>query len=59
MNKRRNFITLHDVKHIWWLARNAVKQFCKGNWNETAEAIYFIRIHLTHDSSLKKKGTMK
>ena len=59
MNKQRNFIAFHDVKHIWWLAQNAMKQVCKGNWGEAAEAIYFIRIHLTHDSNLKKKETVK
>lgn len=56
LNKRRKFLAWHDVKHIWWLARNAVKQSCKGNWGDAVEAIYLIRVHLKYDSNLKKEG---
>ncbi|WP_251030089.1 hypothetical protein [Exiguobacterium sp. s181] len=54
MRKRRRLLSRHDIRHIYWLAKNAAKQLLLGNVGEAKEAIYFIRVHLKYDSEIKK-----
>jgi hypothetical protein len=39
-----------DWKHVNFLFVNMIKQFVKGDFNESKEAFYFLRLHFTHDS---------
>ena len=39
-----------DWKHIGWLLKNAVKQTLKGDLSEAKDAMYFVKLHLLHDS---------
>lgn len=53
--KRRRLLSRHDIRHIYWLAKNAAKQLLLGNVGEAKEAIYFIRVHLKYESEIKKE----
>jgi len=39
-----------DWKHLRFLLINMIKQFIKGNFHESKEAYYWIKIHLSYDS---------
>lgn len=43
-----------DWKHISFLLKNSVIQFYKGNFNDSIDALYWIKIHLTYDSTKVK-----
>lgn len=43
-----------DWKHISFLLKNAIIQLFKGNFNDSIDALYWIKIHLTYDSTKVK-----
>jgi hypothetical protein len=53
MKQIKNF-NKDDWKHIWWLFGNMIKQFILGNWNESKDAYYWIKIHCTYESKKVK-----
>jgi hypothetical protein len=40
----------HDWKHVWFLFKNMVTQFIKGDLHESKDAFMWIKIHFTYDS---------
>ena len=44
----------NDWKHVWRLFRNMIKQFLKGDFRESKEAYWWIKIHLSYDSKKVK-----
>jgi hypothetical protein len=43
-----------DWKHVGWLFRNMIYQFCIGEWGEAKEAFYWIKIHCIYESNKRK-----
>lgn len=43
-----------DWKHIWFLFKNMIVQFLKGDFLEAKDAWYWIRIHVEFDSKRVK-----
>lgn len=41
----------NDWKHILYLLKNCLIQGINGNFEESKEALYWIKIHLTYDSN--------
>jgi hypothetical protein len=39
-----------DWNHLWWLFKNMIKEFIAGNYDESVDAFYWIKIHFTYDS---------
>lgn len=44
-----------DWKHIGWLLKDAAKQTLKGDLSEAKDAMYFVKLHLLHDSKRVSK----
>lgn len=44
-----------DGKRIGQLLKNAVKQTLKGDLSEAKDAVYFVKLHLLHDSERVSK----
>lgn len=53
MIKRIIKFNLKDWEHIWWLFKNMIKQFAKGDYAESYDAWMWIRVHLSYDSFRK------
>jgi hypothetical protein len=40
-----------DWKHVWWLFKNMIYQLSIGDFKESKEAWYWIKIHCTYPSN--------
>lgn len=40
-----------DWKHVWWLLKNMIYQFTIGDFEESKEAWYWLKMHCTYPSN--------
>lgn len=57
--KRTRDFDKQDWKHVRWLFGNMIKQFIICEYGEAKEAFYFLKLHLTHDSTRVRESNKK